>query len=188
MSIIKKLYIIFFITIILGGTAYWFLSKESSEQNQNYNYNMGNLSIRSSAFKEGEFMPPKYTCDGDNINPLLEIRGVPENAKSLVLIMEDPDAPAGTWDHWILWNISPKTQYIAEDSQPEGSRQGKTSFGKNQYGGPCPPPGKPHRYYFKVFALDTTLNLPDDATKKDVEKAMEGHILDQASLMGLYKR
>lgn len=151
---------------------------------------MGNLVLKSSAFKNNEFIPSRHTCDDDDdVNPLIEILGIAEGTQSLVLIMDDPDAPSGTWDHWILWNIDPKTHYIPEDSVPAGAVQGKTSFGKERYGGPCPPRGdKPHRYKFRVYALDTELDLPEGSSKADVEKAMEGHILDEVVLTGLYQR
>ncbi len=145
------------------------------------------LKITSPSFKDGEMIPRKYTCQGDDVNPQLDISGIPENTKSLVLIMDDPDAPMGTWDHWIVWNISPDTKTIAENSVPAGAVQGKNSWGRNDYGGPCPPSGT-HRYFFKLYALDTTLDIPEKSKKKDVEKAMQGHILEQAQLMGKYKK
>ncbi len=150
---------------------------------------MGTLVLKSAVFKEGGTIPEKYTCDGENINPLIEIVGTPENTKSMVLIVDDPDAPAGTWDHWIMWNIDPKTSYIHEDSIPAGAVQGNTSFGKPRYGGPCPPKGdKPHRYVFKLYTLDAMLDLPETATRQELEQAMKGHILAQTTLTGKYKR
>lgn len=146
--------------------------------------------IKSSAFKDGEKIPAKYTCEGDNVNPFLEIRNTPENTKSLVLIVDDPDATAGgVWDHWVVWNIHPKTQYIEEDTVPVDAVQGNTSFGSARYGGPCPPPGNtPHHYRFKVYALDTILNLSVDAGRREVEKAIEEHILEKAELIGVFGR
>jgi len=151
---------------------------------------MSNLILKSSAFKHNEPIPSKYTCDGEDVNPLLEIRNAPDGTKSLVLIMDDPDATRGTtWDHWIVWGIVPNTQYIPEDTVPGVAAQGTTSFGRQKYGGPCPPRGsKPHRYMFKLYALDTELTLAEGATKQEVEKAMEGHVLDQTTLIGLYQR
>lgn len=150
---------------------------------------MGKITLKSSAFKEGEHIPAKHACGGDNTNPLLEIKNIPENAKSLVLIMEDPDASSGVWDHWILWNISPTNQYINEDSIPENAVLGTNSFGKAEYNGPCPPMGdNPHRYFFKVFALDANIDLPFGSSKKDLLEAIKDHLIDQASLMGLYQR
>lgn len=144
------------------------------------------MKITSPAFQNNTKMPSKYTCDGEEINPPLSFADIPANAKSLVLIMDDPDAPSGTWVHWILFNINPKITSVEEGSIPSESKEGITSFGKTGYGGPCPPPGT-HRYFFKLYALDATLNLtnPD---KADLEKAMQGHILDSAELIGLYSR
>ncbi len=146
--------------------------------------------LKSSAFKEGEVIPEKYTCDGENVNPFLEIRNAPQGTKSLALVVDDPDASSGgVWDHWVIWNIPAGTQYIEEDTIPQGVAQGRTSFGSNRYGGPCPPRGsKPHRYRFKIYALDTTLDLPQETGRVGLESAMEGHILDQGQLIGLYGR
>ncbi len=147
---------------------------------------MADLTIDSPAFVHEQPIPSKYSCQGKDINPPLHIDGVPEGTKTLVLIMDDPDAPMGTWDHWIMWNIPPKSQ-IEEDSVPKGAVQGKNSWKRNDYGGPCPPSGT-HRYFFKLYALDKTLDLPASAGKKDVEAAMNGHILAEAVLMGTYKK
>lgn len=151
---------------------------------------MDNLILKSSGFKDGETIPSKYTCDGEDVNPLFEIRNVPAQTKSLALVLDDPDATRGTpWDHWILWNIPASTQYISEDSIPHGAIQGKNSFEHERYGGPCPPHGsKPHRYIFKLYALDTTIDIPAGSTKQDLEVAMNGHIIDQAVLTGMYGR
>ncbi len=151
---------------------------------------MENLTIKSSAFKNNEFVPVKYTCDGDNVNPLIEILNVPKEAKSLALVMDDPDATGGvTWVHWLVWNINPQTNYIEEDNLPQGAIEGKTSFGKTGYGGPCPPRGsKPHRYMFKVYALDIALGLMEGEGKTELTKAMEGHVLAEGLLTGLYSR
>ena len=147
-----------------------------------------------SVFDEGEKVPAKYTCDGEDINPELEILDIPENTKSLVLIMDDPDSPTGTWDHWVVFNIevSPTsldvgTAKIGENSVPEESVQGLNSWDKNEYGGPCPGSGT-HRYFFKIYALDVELELDSNARKDDVEKAMESHILGKAELLGVYSR
>ena len=145
------------------------------------------MKLQSSAFEPNQQIPSKYTCDGENVHPPLQISDVPESAKSLALIMDDPDAPMGTWVHWTMWKIDPATSEIREDSVPEGVMQGVTSFGKPGYGGPCPPSGT-HRYFFKLYALDSMVNLAPDAEKSVLESTMEGHILDQTELLGLYTR
>jgi len=145
---------------------------------------MKKLIVTSPAFENNGFIPSKYTCDGDNINPVLLIEGAPEATQSLALIVDDPDAPMGTWDHWIVWNILP-TEKIEENSVP--GTEGLNSFRRHSYGGPCPPFGT-HRYFFKVYALDTKLAIQPNSKKNDVEKAMEGHILAKGEIVGLYKR
>jgi len=142
------------------------------------------LVITSPAFENNKLIPKKYTCDGEDVNPPLSIEGVPEETKSLVLIVDDPDAPMGTWDHWIVWDIPP-TNKIGENTVP--GVEGLNNFRKHSYGGPCPPSGT-HRYFFKVYALDTKLSLNSNSRKKDVEKAMNGHILAEGKLIGLYSR
>ncbi len=145
---------------------------------------MKELTIASPAFENNKLIPSKYTCDGDNVNPTLNIKGIPQETKSLVLIVDDPDALMGTWDHWIVWNIPP-TNKIEENSVP--GTEGLNDFRKHSYGGPCPPSGT-HRYFFKVYALDTKLDLNPNSRKKDVEKAMKDHILARGELIGLYSR
>jgi len=145
---------------------------------------MKELRITSSAFVHKGFIPAKYTCDGDDINPPLEIDGIPERAQSLVLIVDDPDAPMGTWDHWVVWDVSPAKK-IEENSVP--GTEGLNDFGKHSYGGPCPPSGT-HRYFFKIYALDTKLALSPNSRKKDVERAMEAHVLAKGEILGLYAR
>jgi len=145
------------------------------------------MQITSSSFNKADNIPEKYTCDGDNVNPALSISDVPEEAKSLVLIMDDPDAPAGTWNHWLIFNIDPKTKEISEDSVPDGANLGTNDFGKLEYGGPCPPIGV-HRYYFRLYALDNTLELAKGAKRADIEKAMQGHVLNNVELMGKYQK
>mgnify|MGYP003394717907 CR=1 FL=1 len=146
------------------------------------------MKITSLVFKNNDKIPAKYTCDGENINPPLTISGVPEEAKSLVLIVDDPDATRGyTWLHWTLWNINPDTKEIAENSVPNGATQGKTDFGKSGWGGPCPPSGS-HHYFFKLFALDVILELPCGASLDELQKTIEGHILEKVELIGLYSR
>lgn len=145
------------------------------------------MKLTSSAFETNQPIPVEYTCYGEDINPQLEIAEVPKEAKSLVLIVDDPDAPSGTWDHWLVWNIDPQTTLIEEDSVPEGAILGANSFGKQNYGGPCPP-SDTHRYFFTLYALDEVLSLDDSAGRAELEKAMKDHILDQAELVGLYQR
>ena len=142
------------------------------------------MKMTSPTFGHNQMIPKKYTCQGEDMSPPLKIEGIPQGTKSLALIIDDPDAPMGTWVHWVVFDI-PMTGEIAENSIP--GKQGHNDFGKNDYGGPCPPSGT-HRYFHKIYALDTVLNLKEGITKKALEKAMEGHILDQAELVGLYKK
>jgi Raf kinase inhibitor-like YbhB/YbcL family protein len=143
------------------------------------------LSVKSPVFENGKHIPVKYTCDGANVNPPLTIDVVPEETKTLVLIVDDPDAPMGVFDHWVVWNIPPTTRKIEEKTVP--GTEGMSSYRKHAYGGPCPPYGT-HRYFFKVYALDARLDLKLDSTKRDVEKAMKGNILAEGELVGLYSR
>ena len=145
------------------------------------------MQLKSPALSQNGAVPEKYTCDGQNISPPLQIAETPENAKSLALICDDPDASGKTWTHWTVWNIDPTTTEIVEGKTPAGSTQGVTDFGEVGYGGPCPPAGT-HRYFFKLYALDTTLNIPYQAKKEDIEKAMEGHVIDQTQLVGVYSK
>jgi hypothetical protein len=142
------------------------------------------LAVTSPSFGKNQRIPRKYTCDGDDVSPPLLIEQLPPGTKSLVLIVDDPDAPMGTWDHWIVWNIPPKGK-VEENVVP--GTEGLNSFGKHSYGGPCPPSGT-HRYFFKVYALDTELKIGSNAKKKDVEKAMQNHIMAKGELIGLYSR
>jgi Raf kinase inhibitor-like YbhB/YbcL family protein len=151
------------------------------------------IQLSSTAFKDGQAIPVTYTCDGENISPPLSWASVPQAAQSQALIVDDPDAPAGTWVHWVVFNLSPKMNSLSEGASSSGSQDtfgtaGVSSFRKSGYGGPCPPKGKPHRYFFKLYALDTMLGLKSGASKADVEKAMQGHILAQGQLMGTYGR
>jgi len=152
---------------------------------------MEEMKITSPVFDEGGQIPSKYTCDGENISPELNIENVPAEAKSLVLIMEDPDVPTfvredGMWDHWVVFNISPDTKSIPEGQEPEGV-QGLTTANKLGYGGPCPP-DKEHRYFFMLYALDTVLDEQEGATKEAIRMAMKHHIISKAELVGLYSR
>jgi len=148
------------------------------------------MELKTPAFNHNGDIPKKYTCEGENVSPILLINGAPENTKSLALIMDDPDATGGrTFDHWLMWNISPDTKEIEEGTAPAGAVQGGTGFGKNEYGGPCPPVGSSkHRYMLKLYALDAVFDLPEGTRKAELEKAMEGHVLEQAVLTGLFSR
>ncbi|MBI4350179.1 MAG: YbhB/YbcL family Raf kinase inhibitor-like protein [Elusimicrobia bacterium] len=157
------------------------------------------LTVTSPAFGNNEYIPAKHACGGPDVSPELKWAGLPEGAKSVAVIMDDPDAPPGTWVHWILFNIPPALDGLKENVAktevlPDGSRQGRVwgvsedDFSRIGYFGPCPPPGKPHRYFFKVYVLDELLGLPAGTTKSALLKAMEGHILARAELVGLYKR
>lgn len=146
---------------------------------------MQELTIKSPAFEPNKLIPRKYSCDGDDINPPLAIEGIPKDAKTLVLIVDDPDAPSGTFDHWIVWNIPTSTSKIGENTIP--GKEGMNSARQPSYMGPCPPSGT-HRYFFKVYALDTELSLGINSRKRDVEKAMQDHIIAKGELIGLYRR
>ena len=150
------------------------------------------IKLTSEAFKEGKMIPSKYTCDGQDISPSLKWNNIPEAAKSIALICDDPDAPMGTWVHWVLYNLPSETSQLQEgfpedETLPDGTRQGITDFGKTGYGGPCPPSGT-HRYFFKIYALDSMIDIATIADKETLLKAMEGHLLGQGQLMGTYKR
>jgi Raf kinase inhibitor-like YbhB/YbcL family protein len=148
------------------------------------------IRVTSSAFQEGQPIPAKHTCEGQDVSPPLAFAGVPPSAKSLVLICDDPDAPRGTWLHWTAWNIPPRMTSIAEGAQHNegGYSEGLTDNRKVGYGGPCPPPGKPHRYFFKVYALNTILDLPNGATLKELETAMAGKVIAWGELMATFSR
>lgn len=152
----------------------------------------GSMKIESSAFMNGQPIPQKFTCQGDDTSPALSWSGAPSTTKSLALIADDPDAPVGIWVHWVLFDLAANThslpENVAKSEHAQSGIQGTNDFKKIGYGGPCPPPGKPHRYFFKLYALDTTLSLKAGATKQDVEKAMQGHVLAHAELMGTYQR
>jgi len=147
------------------------------------------MEIYSNAFTEGELIPKKFTCDAEDISPQLSWQGAPTNTKVFVLIFDDPDAPMGTWDHCLLYNIPAHVTELAENIQtlPAGTLEGLNSFGKRTYGGPCPP-DKIHRYYFKLYALDRPLELSPGISKKELEQAIQPHILAEAVLMGRYDR
>ena len=151
------------------------------------------FALSSKSFPNGGDIPKKFTCDGADVSPELSWQDPPPNTKTFALIADDPDAPAGTWTHWVLYDLPGDMKNLAEGTSkqeelPNGSRQGLNDFRKIGYNGPCPPPGKPHRYYFKLHALDSKLNVKGGASRQEVERAMQGHILAKAEWMGRYKR
>jgi Raf kinase inhibitor-like YbhB/YbcL family protein len=151
------------------------------------------LQVTSTAFKQGEPIPAKHSCSGADVSPPLSIAGVPKETKSLILVVDDPDAPSGSWIHWILFGIPPQTVAIPEGTSAKGTspvtaKLGKNSWGKTEWGGPCPPPGGKHRYFFRVYAIDADLSVPRGASKPDLMRAIEGHILAQGELMGTFQR
>jgi len=153
-----------------------------------------NFAISTSAFREGETIPRQYTCDGADLSPPLQWEGIPAEAKGFAIIMDDPDAPAGTFTHWVIYDIPADTNTLPEGlardpDLPNGIKQGTTSFRRTGYGGPCPPPGRPHRYFFTIYALDIqTTGLGPKASKHDVENRIKGHIIGKAIVMGKYGR
>jgi Raf kinase inhibitor-like YbhB/YbcL family protein len=147
----------------------------------------GTFAIASPAFSAGQPIPPRFTADGSDVSPELRIENPPSGVAAFALIMDDPDAPVGTWVHWVVWNLPAATEIIAEGSLPEGAVEGRNSWGRNHYGGPAPPSGT-HRYFFKLYALDTTLEIPESTAKAGLERAMQGHVLAEATLMGTYRR
>lgn len=149
--------------------------------------NAQHITLSSSAFEHGKPIPARYTCDGKDVNPPLSISQVPSTAKTLALIVDDPDAPAGTWSHWLVWNIAPTTSEILEGTVPGGSVQGINDFRRSSYGGPCPPSGT-HRYFFRLFALDRSLTLGPETTRRSLLSALEGHVVMETELMGTYAR
>ena len=151
------------------------------------------MHLTSASFPNGGTIPRKHTCDGSDVSPALAWSGAPQGTASFALIADDPDAPVGTWSHWVFYDLPAGTTSLAEnvnkvDAPPGGGQQGKNDFGKTGYGGPCPPAGTPHRYFFKLYAVDRGLDLKPGARQKDVERALQGHILAQAELMGKYGR
>ncbi|MBU5612903.1 YbhB/YbcL family Raf kinase inhibitor-like protein [Geomonas azotofigens] len=146
---------------------------------------LSQLKLTTSVFTNSGSIPAAFTCDGSEASPPLAISGVPREAKSLALIMDDPDAPGGTWTHWVLWNIDPATSQIPQGTAPRGAQQGINSWERKGYGGPCPPSGQ-HRYYFRLYALSARLNLPANSTRKELDLAMRGKVLGEAELLGVY--
>jgi Raf kinase inhibitor-like YbhB/YbcL family protein len=145
------------------------------------------MNLTSPDFREGGNIPEGFTCDGKDISPTLKIDGIPKEAKSLVVIVDDPDAPGRNFTHWLIWNVVPDLTEIAANRLPSHAVQGVNDFGKSKYSGPCPPAGV-HRYYFRLYALDTTLTLPQASKRKAVDSAIKGHTIAEATLMGRYER
>jgi hypothetical protein len=151
------------------------------------------LTVISAAFAMGAAIPAKFTCQGQDLSPPISWTSAPTGTQGIAVLADDPDAPVGDWVHWVLFNLPPETTSLPEGVPatarlPSGAVQGMNDFRRLGYGGPCPPPGKPHRYYFKVFALDTKLNLGSNATKADLLKAMKGHVLAKGELVGTFRR
>ena len=178
----KFIFLAFLLLIFIGVYLYFMSGKPKEKKEQNTM-----ISVTSPQFINNKSIPKKYTCDGINVNPPLVIDNIPAGTKSLALIVDDPDAPGGTWSHWLVWNIDPKTKEIQENEVPSGVIVGKNDFGDMKYDGPCPPSGT-HHYFFRLYALDVKLNLPSGSERKILENSMEGHIIDKTELMGKYSR
>ena len=178
----QKYFFVFLTVILISGCT----SKNNMDKNLNPQNEVTNMILTSPAFSHNESIPSEFTCDGAN-NPIpISISGVPKNAKELALIVDDPDAVRGTFTHWIMWNISPSTTKIT-DGKAQGAKLGNNGAGKAGYIGPCPPTGT-HRYFFKLYALDTKLDLPEGSSKDELEKEISGHVIEKTELIGLYKR
>lgn len=187
-KISKKFLLIFIVLVILAVGFIFYLSWEAEEEHPELikPESKETLKLSSPAFENKQLIPVKYTCDGEGINPPFQISGVPEETKSLALIVVDIDAPYGVFTHWVLWNINPQTSLIEENRVPEGSIQGTNSFEEQSYGAPCPPKNGYHHYHFRLYALDKKLDLDPSSEKRDVEKIMCGHFFDWVELIGLY--
>jgi hypothetical protein len=164
-----------------------------SAQNARTGAKSMSLRVSTTSFTPGNTIPKKYTCDAQDLSPELSWSGAPASTKAYALIADDPDAPVGTWTHWLLWNIPASVHELQEGVSknaqlPDGSRQGQNDFKKVGYNGPCPPPGKPHRYYFKLYALDSQLEVKPGATRSELETAIKQHTLEQAEVLGRYGR
>ena len=189
----KKAILIIVVILVLLGIIVYQRSKTNSTKNYP-NLAKSSMKISSPAFTNNSSIPSKYTCEGENVNPPLVFEDIPENTQSLVLIMDDPDIPEfvkekyniEVWDHWVIYNIPSDIQEIQENTKPEG-KEGVNTGGDIGYMGPCPP-DREHRYFFRLYALDTNLDLPEGANRYEVEQAMQGHIIDKAELIGLYEK
>ena len=181
------IFVVIVIIIVVGAMSIFLLRDKDNLSHENIQNIQGLMKLTSNAFAHNEIIPSKYTCDGENINPALLIEGVPEGTKELMFIVDDPDAPTGTWIHWTMWNIPPDTKEIMEDSIPSGAKEGLTSFGSIGYGGPCPPAGTgTHRYSFRAYALDKILSLSEGASLDELENEISTSVIDRAEIIGLY--
>lgn len=181
-------FIVLLILVILSFVFFVNKGKDSNKKNTtSTSSGIVAMKITSSAFANEALIPAKYTCDGQDVNPPLTFSEIPKDAKSLALVVEDPDAPSGTWTHWIVWNINPETSKIEEGKLPEGAVEGTNDFQSVGYGGPCPP-GAEHRYMFNLFALDSQLNLPTTTKREELLSEIAKHKLSETELIGVYKR
>ncbi|OGD63872.1 hypothetical protein A2160_01405 [Candidatus Beckwithbacteria bacterium RBG_13_42_9] len=182
-----KLVILLVVILLIVSSLFIFLGLKSRQTKNNPEKTEREeiMKVTSPVFTQEEQMPEDYTCDGENVNPPLNIVNLPAGTQSLAIIVDDPDSPAGNFTHWLVWNINPQTKEIMEDSVPENAVVGTNDFKKMEYDGPCPPSGT-HRYVFKVLALGTKLELGEGATREELDEAMDEHVLDSAELIGLY--
>lgn len=183
----KALVFGFVIAVLIGGAFIVFPRLSPAPSDNLPLIATGMLKLISPAFSEGGMIPSEYTCDGANVSPALNIEGAPAGAKSFALMVDDPDSPRGAFTHWLMWNISPTTTVIEKGITPVGAVLGQNDFGRLGYGGPCPGTGT-HQYVFKLYTLDSILNLPSGASLTQFKAALEGHVLKQAVLMGKYQR
>ena len=190
----KWVIILILISLLIGIALWRYFSSQAPQKNipqpiteQIGNHNTNSMKISSPAFKNNESIPAKFTCSGEGVNPKLDFIDVPTSTKSLALVVDDPDAPGGTFIHWLVWNISPSIASIKENSVPEGTIQGANSINSHSYVAPCPPSGT-HRYQFRLYALDIILSLDSSSKISDLEKAIEGHVVERTKIIGLYKK
>ncbi|MBI5765615.1 YbhB/YbcL family Raf kinase inhibitor-like protein [Candidatus Falkowbacteria bacterium] len=183
----KNTVILIIIALAVIAGIFFIFQRSANHKNLIQNFKLGNMKLTSPAFEPNQSLPKPYTCGGKNVNPPLIISGVPDGAKSLALIVDDPDSPSGDFSHWLVWNISPDTREIAENSVPNGAAVGLNDFGRSTYDGPCPPSGV-HRYNFKLYALSDNLVLDENTNKNKFKEALNDRVLEQAVLTGLYKR
>jgi hypothetical protein len=189
-----RISILFIVSVIVTG--YWYgragdYRQTTQKETKGEAAKMADLTVKSDNFEQGKAIPKKYTCDGEDLSPQLSWSEPPEGTRELAMIVDDPDAPMGAWVHWVVWGIPPDSTNLPEgvpkiDSTTIGLKQGKNGFGKIGYGGPCPPHGSDHRYFFRLYAVDTRLDLKPKAAKWDVLNAIEGHVIAKGELMGKY--